>query len=871
MISRCLLLTAASAALSLPLAAATITFDTPVNIATTNDVTQEGALVYAYNLGNGTVQNRTVNGVTFVGLANTNGNSDLTFSPGLNTGSANEGGTPDVGDAQYQAMITKWLYVGAGKTNSIILKNLTAGQPYLLQYWANDSRADTRKTIVQNALAPFTPVTVDNNTTDLANGKGQYLVGRFTANATTQAFQVVAGTGQLGSFAAIQVRSVAPAALVAFGTPAKVSGPSDVVTDGVLKYAYTLGTSNNIALNGVLFKQEAAFSGDWDGGNATVDFAVLNATRSTGLFPGGFNGGYAKVLEGVVYRATGTPPTATITLKKLTVGHVYKVQLWANDCQLYGANRSVLIESSSGPVTNGVTLDVNDTNAQGGVGEQVTGVLTATTDRVTFNLTGTGSNASKMALISALQLRDLSVSEQTWTGGATGTWDETGAGWDPVTDGDTPWSAANGPTNVATFSTAATVTVSTAVSAYRANVYQPVTLAGPGSLTVSDLLSVGGAAGVLQLGDGVSAGHVFGPILNNGTLRWANPGDETLAATLSGAGAVVKLGAGTLTVPEVFAQYTGATRAEAGTLRYPGNFKSASHLLSPNAVVELSVASGSRDFAATTFSGAGVLRKTGLGTAVWTAAATTFAMEPNALIDVQGGLFIGGSSGNEVWTNNKSGLHVAAGAVFSGVEANVRVDAITGAGLLQSGYNGSGYQRLTIGVAGGSSTFDGVIANGSAPCNLLKIGEGTIILAGTNTYTGTTTISNGTLWLAASLGSTLSTNTAVTLAGGTLSLAGVSQTVASLAVPLASSLAVQAGSELTVNGDVDLSALTLAVNPAGLARGASYPVIRTSGSLTWPFAAVTGLPSDWRVYYETASVPHTVYIQYQRGTTLLVK
>ncbi len=862
---------AVATVLAHPLAAATITFDSPVAIATTNDVSLEGALVYAYNLGNGAVPNRAVNGVTFVGLGSLTGNADLAFTPALNSGTANEVGAPDVGDTQYQALITKWMYVTSGKTNSVILKNLTAGQPYLLQYWANDSRADARRTIVQNSVAPFTPVTLDNNTTDALNGKGQCLTGRFTANATTQAFHVVAGTGQLGSFAAIQVRSVAAPTLAAFGAPAKVSGPSDVVTDGALKYAYTLGTSNNVVVNGVVFKQETAFSGDWDGGNVTVDFAVAVANRSSGMFPGGFNSDYAKALEGVVYRVTGTPPTAALTLKKLTVGHVYKVQLWANDCQSFGANRSVLIESSSGAVTNSVTLDVNDTNAQGGVGEHVTGVFTATTDRVTFTLTGTGSNASKMALVSALQLRDLSVAEQTWAGGASGTWDTTGSNWNPAADGDTPWSPANGATNAATLSTAATVTVSEAVSAFRVTVNQPVTLAGPGSLTVSDPLVVGGPAGVLQLGDGVSAGRVYGTIANGGTLRLANPGDDALTATLSGSGLVVKLGEGTLTAPEIYAQHTGATRVEAGTLLYPGNYRSASHVLSSNAAVELAVASGSRDFTTTTFSGSGILRKTGPGTAVWGLAVATFALESNALIDVQGGTLTGGANNNDVWTNNKADLRVAAGAVFAGVEANVRVDAISGEGVIQSGYNGSGYQRLTIGVADGGSTFYGIIANGSFPCNLLKTGAGTIVLAGTNTYTGTTTISNGTLRLAAALGDTLTTNTAVTLAGGTLSLAGVSQTVASLAVPLASSLAVQAGSELTVNGDIDLSNLTLAVNPVGLARGAAYPILRASGTLTGPFAAVTGLPSEWRVYYETASAPHTVYIQYQRGTTLLVQ
>jgi hypothetical protein len=58
------------------------------------------------------------------------------------------------------------------------------------------------------------------------------------------------------------------------------------------------------------------------------------------------------------------------------------------------------------------------------------------------------------------------------------------------------------------------------------------------------------------------------------------------------------------------------------------------------------------------------------------------------LINVQEGSF-GCGFANENWTGNLSGLNVATGVSFTGVEANVRVDVLTGAGTISSGYPGA--------------------------------------------------------------------------------------------------------------------------------------------------------------------------------------
>jgi fibronectin-binding autotransporter adhesin len=52
---------------------------------------------------------------------------------------------------------------------------------------------------------------------------------------------------------------------------------------------------------------------------------------------------------------------------------------------------------------------------------------------------------------------------------------------------------------------------------------------------------------------------------------------------------------------------------------------------------------------------------------------------------------------------------------------------------------------LTVGTGNASATFNGIIFNGSGTTGLIKVGTGTQALAGTNTYTGDTTVSAGTL------------------------------------------------------------------------------------------------------------------------------
>jgi autotransporter-associated beta strand protein len=249
---------------------------------------------------------------------------------------------------------------------------------------------------------------------------------------------------------------------------------------------------------------------------------------------------------------------------------------------------------------------------------------------------------------------------------------------------------------------------------------------------------VGGVVSTIAADTAMNAVTTF-TVASGSQLNFSGPLHNSHGAT----GGISKDGDGPMIISGP-ASFTGASTVLAGTLVYANAFAASAHTIASGAVLELNTASN-RFSGTTSFSGVGTLRKTGAGTIEWGSGAVTFSLGAGALIDIQEGAFIGGSYGNEIWTTNLADLNVAAGAVFNGVEANVRVNRLTGTGTIMSGYGGAGYQALTFGVDNGSGPFDGVIANSVSAANIVKEGTGTIVFLGANTYTGTTLVSTGTL------------------------------------------------------------------------------------------------------------------------------
>jgi len=247
--------------------------------------------------------------------------------------------------------------------------------------------------------------------------------------------------------------------------------------------------------------------------------------------------------------------------------------------------------------------------------------------------------------------------------------------------------------------------------------------------TINSNLSLNNAANIRNNASGTL--NLTGAIATNGnTLTLDGTGTNTnLSGVISGTGAIIKNDSGTDTLSGANT-YSGGTTVNNGTLN-----------------ANSSTALGT---AGVTLAG-GTLASTN-GSSI----ANTVALTGNAAVanlTVTGALTQTGSR-----TLNLSG-------------------ATLGAVNLSSTNTG---QTLTAEVDSGSSTINGVIANGGTGAGALtKTGAGTLVLGGANTYTGGTTVSDGTLQLGAS--NRLADTGSVSIgASGTLNLNGFSERIGNL-------------------------------------------------------------------------------------------
>jgi len=212
-----------------------------------------------------------------------------------------------------------------------------------------------------------------------------------------------------------------------------------------------------------------------------------------------------------------------------------------------------------------------------------------------------------------------------------------------------------------------------------------------------------------------------------------------------------------------------------------------------------------------------------------------------------GGVFLTGSA-----NNYSGGTTIASGVVTAG-RANVLGTgplAIKSAGLLDLNNrnqsitslsdggdthggiiaNSAGATAvLTIGSDNSDSAFSGVIQSGSGNISLAKIGTGTLTLSGANTYGGGTTLSAGTLQIAADsvfntagnpasgiASSAIGTGT-LTLDGGTLAFGGSYTLANNISLTANGGTIDAAGAIIELAGDISGN------GPVTLTSSASYP------------------------------------------------
>ncbi len=272
-------------------------------------------------------------------------------------------------------------------------------------------------------------------------------------------------------------------------------------------------------------------------------------------------------------------------------------------------------------------------------------------------------------------------------------------------------------------------------------IYLTSTHGAAATQTVNSSLKLDNA---IEIKNGTSSAlTIAGTVTTNGyglTLDGAGTGTTTVSGVISGGGSVTKNDSGTAVLSGTNS-YSGGTTLNAGTL-VVGSVGNTNALGTSSVVLNggtLASSANSTISNALTLQGNAALAVTGAG--------TTFTS--NGTLTQAGGSYT---------------LNMGSGVTQGAVNLT----------------NSATAQTLTVQVDSGSSTISGAIANGGAGAgSLAKTGAGTLQLNTASSYTGTTTISNGTLQLGASNVLPAAGNVSID-ASGTLNLNAFSQKIGNL-------------------------------------------------------------------------------------------
>jgi autotransporter-associated beta strand protein len=416
---------------------------------------------------------------------------------------------------------------------------------------------------------------------------------------------------------------------------------------------------------------------------------------------------------------------------------------------------------------------------------------------------------------------------------------------------------------------------------------------------------------------GTNANLGRAPVFNSGgaTIEVVSPTNEfTLNTAAVGVGPLTKTGPGTLVLSQAADNYGGGTTVGAGTLRLTAAAAGTGGItLTPNTILQftngftftnsvnisgtpttIQVLGNATNISSGLWSGSGsvTLSSTGAVQLVLNAAMTNFT-----------GTLSQGTSTNNIRFNNSTNSNPNRGSTAATFDLGTGAGSLNNLngnnltydlGALAGGANtvlfGSSTNMgvpactYSIGANGSNTTFLGRITNGLGAVSITKVGAGTLVLGGNNTYSGGTTISGGTLLVNNTAGSGTGSG-AVSVTGGTLGGTGaISGTVSvgasgnlapgtsigTLTINNSLSLGGTTTIEVSRNGGtlasdriVGLSSVSFGgalvvnnVGPDALAQGNSFQLFNIGGTgnftsitpalplpLAWSFNPATGLLS----------------------------
>lgn len=186
--------------------AASITWGAATNISGDTDVSITGTLVNAFTVGDSGVSGSTVNGVAFQGfvapfLSNVaiNGNYSLVGVGGdflsNNTIFGSSSAPFSALSAAYKNILNSATEVAQPDTLFLTMTGLTIGTIYQFQWWSNLSGPTLNAAQGLQTASAGNSVTTSDNTSGLEGGLGQFAIGTFVADATSQSVVFSSPTG----------------------------------------------------------------------------------------------------------------------------------------------------------------------------------------------------------------------------------------------------------------------------------------------------------------------------------------------------------------------------------------------------------------------------------------------------------------------------------------------------------------------------------------------------------------------------------------------------------------------------------------------------------------------------------------------------
>ena len=409
-----------------------IAWEDAKDITDDSDVRTDGECVFAAGWMAATA---VVNNVVFVPLSPTNDTTvyrDVRMTTEnmlkINRTAFVENMTQTLSD-DYSRLMAATTYADVLDASSVTLEGLVPGGRYLVQLWVNDTRT---------TFGPYRCLEVDGGRRvkySVASGNcGQHITGVFTADGTSKSLKltpfykqtkdVTYGNTQLN---AIQLRRLDSGAATHWRVSSITKRDHDVRLDGELLYAYNFTTGEiNAEINGVTFKGWMRPSAS----ASTDDIAIVlpsvgNSNASAyGITDSNMTPGYKLMHQSATYSGNNDTTPSTLTLKRLTPGRRYLVQLWVHDGRTSGSNgkdaKNRYIDLDGGVARLEYQNDGLFSPARGDV---ATGIFTATgTAHTVTMLPGIHSGSSRSVQLNGMQVRDLGeVADSAfnvWAGGA---------------------------------------------------------------------------------------------------------------------------------------------------------------------------------------------------------------------------------------------------------------------------------------------------------------------------------------------------------------------------------------------------------------------------------------------------------------------